>query len=81
MSRLKSAMVLYFLFVLTYRKDCFDLPGLINASHVSLTQSYENWKFLRSAVQCFTKHSFHLFFPSVVMLGTIFVTEAIVKSK
>lgn len=38
MSRLKSAMVLYFLFVLTYLKDCFDLPGLINAPHVSLTQ-------------------------------------------
>ena len=38
MSRLKSAMVLCFLFVLTYLKDCFDLPGLINAPHVSLTQ-------------------------------------------
>lgn len=71
-------MVLYFLFVLTFLKDCFDLPGLINAPQVSLTQRKLEIPKLSNASQ---NYSFQLFFPSVVMFKVIFVTEAIVKSK
>lgn len=44
-----------FLFVLTYLKDCFDLPGLIKAPHV-----YRCYK--EYTVECFTSPRFHLIF-------------------